>query len=164
MRSDPVTIRDAEWPRDEDAAREFIMGSQHFEHIVEPNRRLDPPVAAEHLAKLKDDVARHGGRFLIAVDGVGAALGWVVAHEDDDGAFVTSAERRFVYISELFVVEAARGTGVGRALIAACEDWARERGISIMHIAVLGANARAAKIYTHAGYAPYSLRLRKYLP
>jgi GNAT superfamily N-acetyltransferase len=158
-----VRIRHAQWPRDEDAAREFIMGSQHFEHAVEPNRRLDPPVASEHLAKLKDDVARHGGCFLVAVDDTDRALGWAVAHEDDDDAYVLPQERRFVYISELFVVEAARGTGVGRVLIAACEDWARRRGIGVMHIAVLSANTRAAGIYTQAGYAPYSLRLRKYL-
>ncbi len=158
-----VRIRDARWPGDEQAALSFIMGSQHFEYAVEPNRRLDPPVAAEHLAKLKDDVARRSGCFLIAEDAAGHALGWAVAHQDDDDCYVTPEERRFVYISELFVVEAARGEGAGRALIAACEDWARGRGIATVHIAVLSANARAAKIYVEAGYAPYSLRLRKYL-
>lgn len=37
-------------------------------------------------------------------------------------AFVVSEERDYAYIFELFVVEAVRGEGVGRALIAACEE------------------------------------------
>jgi len=30
----------------------FVMGSQHFEHAIEPSRRLDPPVAEDNLVKM----------------------------------------------------------------------------------------------------------------
>jgi GNAT superfamily N-acetyltransferase len=56
-----------------------------------------------------------------------------------------------------------RGQGVGRALIAACEDWGRERGLKVMMIGVLVRNPRAHAVYRDAGFADYATLLRKYL-
>jgi GNAT superfamily N-acetyltransferase len=156
------TIRDAVWPQDEAAALSFIDGSQAFEHAFEPNRRLDARVAAEFLPVLMKAMADHRGIARIA-ERDGRAIGWVVAWPEDDDLYVIARERRVVYISELFVAEDARGTGVGRALIGSCEDWARMQGIGVMHIGVLPGNARADAVYRRAGYATYALRLRKYL-
>ena len=158
-----MRIREADFVKDRDAMLGFIMDLQHFEHALEPNRRLDPPVAATYLAKLQRDVAERGGKFYIADDDSGSAIGWAVVNEADDDVYVVENERRFVYISELYVDEAARGTGVGRALIAACEAWAKTRGIAVMQIGVLAQNTRADRIYRRAGYAPYAYQLRKYL-
>ncbi len=57
----------------------------------------------------------------------------------------------------------ARGKGLGRALIAGCENWARERGHKLLTIGVLTRNAHAIRAYEGAGYAPYTLMLRRYL-
>jgi len=157
------SIRDAIWPKDKPAALDFIMGAQHYEHAFEPNRRLDPSVAEEHLAGLLKDVARHDGKVLVADDANDVAIGWVVVHEQQDDVYVVSEERRFVYISELFVDEAWRGSGAGRALIATCEDLARSRNITVMQIGVLPGNHRAHGIYRRQGYADYGVQLRKYL-
>ncbi len=158
-----MRIREADFTADRDAMLGFIMGSQQFEHTVEPNRRLDSPVAPVHLANLERDVADNGGKFYIAEDDNGRAIGWGVVHEKDDDVYVVAPERRHVYISELFVNEDVRGKGVGRALIAACEDWARTRGIAVMQIGVLALNTRADQIYRQSGYAHYAYQLRKYL-
>ncbi|GEM_PF-4956001 len=45
-------VRDMNIPEDETAALSFILGSQQYEHAVEPDRRLDPAVADEHYAAL----------------------------------------------------------------------------------------------------------------
>ncbi|HTQ14497.1 MAG TPA: GNAT family N-acetyltransferase [Rhizomicrobium sp.] len=156
-------IREAVWPRDEAAALGFIMGSQHFEHAIEPNRRLDAPVAGEHLKVLKGRVAENGGKFFVVEGEDGEAAGWGVVYLQDDDVFVVPTERRFAYVAELFVIEALRGQGAGRALIAACEDWGRSQGAGLMQIGVLPGNARAAGIYRRAGYSDYGLQLRKYL-
>ncbi|HEY4943839.1 MAG TPA: GNAT family N-acetyltransferase [Rhizomicrobium sp.] len=161
MSASAFHIRDAELPRDRPAILGFILGLQRFEHGVEPNRRLDDAVAEDYLQPLLRNLAEKDGRILIAEDAQAAPIGWAVVHEDEDDIYVIASERRFAYIAELFVVEAARGTGVGRALIAACEDWARARHVGILHIGVLPGNARARAVYERAGYAPYSLRLRK---
>ena len=155
-------VRDADLVRDRPAMLAFIMGLQHFEHAFEPNRRLDEPVAEQYLALLLRDVAEKSGAIFVAEES-GEAIGWVVVHEDDDDVYVVDAERRYAYVSELFVAAGARGTGVGKALLDACEAWARDRGMTVMQIGVLPANVRAEAVYRRAGYESYALRLRKYL-
>lgn len=158
-----VRIRDAELTRDRPAFIEFIMGLQRYEHAFEPNRRLDPPVADKYLEQLLNDIAENNGKIFVAADPNGNAIGWAVVHEWDDDIYVVSEERRYAYISELYVNESVRGTGIGRALIAACEELARSRGIGVMQIGVLPANTRAHATYRQAGYANYAFQLRKYL-
>jgi GNAT superfamily N-acetyltransferase len=155
-------IREAVPARDRGAMLGFIMGSQHFEHAVEPNRRLDPPVAEEHLARLTAHLGEHGGHIFIA-DADGAPVGWGVVGGYTGEVFVVAEERRYAYIFELFVVEAMRGKGIGRALIAACEGWAKAEGFKTIQIGVLARNASAARLYRSAGYADHAIELRKYL-
>ncbi|MEI9990984.1 MAG: GNAT family N-acetyltransferase [Rhizomicrobium sp.] len=157
-----MNIRDLHTPEDEAAALAFIMGSQRFEHALEPDRRLDPAVAREHFAALTQKVATNQGRMFIAEED-GRAVGWVVFLVERKPVFVVEDERTHGYITELFVEDGARGLGVGRALIEACEDEARRLGLSQIMIGLLTKNARAAEIYARAGYGPYASELRKYL-
>lgn len=156
-------IREAHLPDDRAAFCTFILGSQRYEHELEPDRRLDAPVAEEHLAHLLANVAKHNGKIFVAESDGGERLGWGVAHERESEVFVVENLRLHGYISELFVVEQARGLGVGRALIAACEEWARARGLPVMMIGVLAGNARARQIYETSGFSPYAVELRKLL-
>jgi GNAT superfamily N-acetyltransferase len=157
-------IRDARLPEERPQLCEFILGSQRFEHAFEPNRRLDPPVGAEYFAVLEEEVRSKGGKMLVAARDGEPLLGWAVVHFLEDDVFVSAGERKYAYLSELYVAESERGKGVGRALIEACEDWARGQGLHVMQIGVLPDNRRAATIYEQAGFAPYGVRLRKYLP
>lgn len=149
-------------PDDRSALLSFIDGSQRFEHAFEPDRRLDETVAEEFFAELIALVASRKGVVFVA-ELEGAAAGWAVAYPDDNDIYVVPEERTFAYISELYVAEHVRGIGIGRALIAACENWARGRNLRVMMIGVLPGNARAHAIYRRAGYSTYALRLRKYL-
>ena len=162
MAKQNIEIRDAVLPADREQLLEFIMGTQRFESAFEPNRRLDRAVAAEYFVLLETDVRSKGGRILVAAED-GQPLGWGVVHAQEDDVYVIGEERTYAYISELYVVEAARGKGIGRALIAASEDWARARGLKVMQIGVLPGNHRAKSIYERAGYQTYALQLRKYL-
>ena len=156
-------IRDGDLVRDRAMALRFIDGLQAYEHTVEPNRRLDATVAADHLAKMMRDAASRPNRVFVAEDANGEPLGWAVVLENQDDIYVIAEERRFAYIAELYLIEAARGTGMGRALIEACEDWAKERGIGVLQIGVLDKNARARNVYAAAGFSHYAMQLRKYL-
>ena len=158
-----MRVREANPVDDRPSLLSFIMGSQHFEYAIEPNRRLDAPVAAEHLERLLAHLKDHDGRMFVAEDEGGVLLGWAVVGEFKGEAFVVPEERDYAYIFELFVVETMRGAGIGRALIATCEDWAREKNFKTIQIGVLAGNTRAAKIYREAGYSDYALELRKYL-
>jgi len=155
-------VRDIGLAEDMTAALSFILGSQQYEHVFEPDRRLDSAVADEHFAALMKRVAENKGRVLIAEQN-GRAIGWAVFLVEENAVFVIEEQRMCGYIAELFVNENARGLGVGRALIAACEEEARRLGLGHIKIGVLVKNNRAADIYVRAGYSPYTLALRKYL-
>jgi GNAT superfamily N-acetyltransferase len=160
-------IRDVRLPQDEPAILSFISGLQDYESAFEPDRRLDPNFAVDHWRELQHRCAEKHGIMLIAEDVVpevgGKAVGWAFAHDTPGHLFVVEPERRHGSLAELFVVPEARGKGHGRALIGACEDWARERGHKLLTLGVLAKNARAIRSYEGAGYAPYTMILRRYL-
>ncbi|MGZ5922353.1 MAG: N-acetyltransferase family protein [Rhizomicrobium sp.] len=154
-------IRAARLPDDEPAILSFIWGLQKFENAFESNRRLDPAFAAEHWADVQVQAAARGAIF-IAESG-GQPVGWAFVLEEPGDLFVAEKERRHGFVAELFVEPQARGRGNGRALIAACEDWTRARGMAVLIIGVLSGNGKAAAMYQRDGFAPYNLFLRKYL-
>jgi GNAT superfamily N-acetyltransferase len=156
-------IRAARLPDDKPAILNFLMGIQLFENAFEPDRRIDPDVAEDSYAAIIERVATKNGRMLIAEGPNGKVLGWAAALEDEQEIYVLPEERTYGYIAELYVIEEARGLGVGRALIAACEEWARDRGLKVMMIGVLTRNPRAHKVYRSAGFDDYVTLLRKYL-
>ena len=155
-------IRPGDPKRDRATMLAYVDGLQAFEHALEPNRRLDDTVAADHMGVLETRLAERGGAIFFAEDDSGP-LGWSVVHEMMDDLFVIESERRIAYIDELYLTEKARGIGAGRALIAACEDWAKGRGIGVIQIGVLDKNSHAHAVYNAGGYDDYALQLRKYL-
>jgi len=154
-------IRAARLPEDEPAILSFIWSLQTFENAFEPNRRLDPDFAAEHWPDVRAQAAARGAIFVAENDGV--TVGWAFVLEEAGDLFVAEKQRRYGFVAELFVAETARGQGHGRALIAACEDWTRARGMAVLMIGVLTGNDRAAAVYRRDGFAPYNLFMRKYL-
>lgn len=121
-------------------------------------RPFDDPEAAALRAELEADVVvRYGyynemgakpsaadvAVFLVAVDE--APLGCGGLRLLGEGV----AE-----IKRMWVRPAARGRGVGRALLAALEDEARARGVTRMKLETGDRQPEAAAMYLRAGYAP----------
>jgi GNAT superfamily N-acetyltransferase len=95
-----------------------------------------------------------------------------VAELDDSGtAGVAYAETAIDYFTRephghlgiLAVAAGAEGRGVGRALLAAVEEWSRACGHSILALNVFAANHRARTVYERAGYALDTCRYYKEL-
>jgi GNAT superfamily N-acetyltransferase len=147
---------------DEPAILSFIAGLQEYEAAFEPDRRRDPDFAVEHWRELQHRCAEKHGIMLVAEDG-GKAVGWAFAHDAPGDLFVVEPERRHGSLAELYVMPEVRGQGHGRALIAACEAWARGRGHRLLTVGVLTQNARAIRSYEGAGFAPYTSVMRRYL-
>ena len=162
MESPHFEIREARFPEDTPAALRFVMALQKYEREFEPNRRIDDAIAEDYLAVLRKRAEKNGCIF-IAQDEKGHAIGWAVVREDKDEAYVVAEERSYARINELFVESKSRGQGVGRALMAACENWARERKHKQILIGALSQNDLAMAVYRGLGYAPYTSDLRKYL-
>jgi GNAT superfamily N-acetyltransferase len=157
-----MTVREIKLPDDEPAILSFIQGLQDYELGFENNRRRDPDFVVDHWRDAQHRCAqKHGTMFIAEQDG--RKVGWVSAYEEHGELFIAEPERRHGFIAEIFVVPEARGQGHGKALIAACEAWSRERGHKLLTIGVLAKNAHAIRAYESAGYAPYTVLMRRYL-
>ena len=60
------------------------------------------------------------------------------------------------WLEDIFVEEAARGTGLGRALVEAAFERARERGCARMELDVNEANPGAVRLYESLGFDNWS--------
>lgn len=70
------------------------------------------------------------------------------------GTVMTGHDGHRGWLYYLAVREDRRGTGTGRALVAACEQWARDRGVPKVQLMVRGGNAGAVAFYARLGYEP----------
>jgi ribosomal protein S18 acetylase RimI-like enzyme len=95
---------------------------------------------------------------LIAERPDGTRLGFISLKVVDD---VTGVERG--HVADLAVSETARRIGVGRALMDAGEEWARDCGLPVLSLDVWSTNERAQAFYERLGYRAESLHLIKAL-
>jgi GNAT superfamily N-acetyltransferase len=70
--------------------------------------------------------------------------------------------RRGVELHHLFVVPSHRGRGLGKALIAAVEADARDRGCAFVRIGAHAGNAAAGPLYQAAGYVRRDVRFQRF--
>jgi len=67
------------------------------------------------------------------------------------------------FIYDIEIDEPHRGSGYGRALLAAAEDAVRSRGIGALELNVFGENTRAIRLYEASGYHVVTQQMRKSL-
>lgn len=67
------------------------------------------------------------------------------------------------HVSDLVVDPRAEGRGVGRALMAAAEEWSLARGHRLLTLNVFGENHRARALYDRLGYLTDTTRMVKVL-
>jgi len=85
---------------------------------------------------------------LVAEDAAHEPLGFVHLHAATD--FHTG--ERHGHVSDIVVAPAAEGRGVGAALMAAAEAWARARDFRLLSLHVFAENRRARALYERLGY------------
>jgi phosphinothricin acetyltransferase len=88
------------------------------------------------------------GPRLVAAEGPGAVLGFAAA-----SPFRPGPGYRFTWETTVHVAAAARGRGVGRALMDALTAELRARGARSMIAAISGANPRAEAFHARLGFA-----------
>ena len=105
---------------------------------------------------LRASIADHGQGTMVfvAVDDAGRQLG--VATVSRATHWTGEAQ---AWIGELAVAAAAEGLGVGGALLAACEDWARAQGLPLISLTTGAANTVALGFYHKHGYQDEDVKL-----
>ena len=113
-----------------------------------------------HWRWLERQLAECGGAFLVA-EQAGRPVGHacVLVHsppdEPDEG---TDPSARLL---EVYVRDPARGHGIGRRLVEAAEQFARDAGAKEIRLGVTAGNAPARALYESLGYQPEVLRYGK---
>ncbi len=95
----------------------------------------------------------------VAEDESGRPLGFVHVHVATD--FFTGEEHG--HVSDVVTAPGEEGRGIGRMLMAAAEDWSRERGHRLLSLNVFDGNLRPRELYRRLGYAPDTIRMVKVL-
>jgi GNAT superfamily N-acetyltransferase len=137
-----VTIRELQ-REDYDSWMELWRGYLSFYRTD-----ISEQVTASTFARLCDDGGDDDDMLgLVAVDEHGQLLG--LAHSVFHPS--TWALRGYCYLEDLFVARSARGDGVGKQLIEATADAARERGMQQLYWHTQQFNGAARSLYDTVG-------------
>ena len=96
-------------------------------------------------------------RLIVAADSDDRVLGYIhlkPIHDD-----VLDVETG--YLNIIAVAESAAGQGIGRRLMSAAENWARDRGYPSLLLDVFASNETARSFYEKADFVEDSVRLRR---
>jgi len=99
-------------------------------------------------------LAEGSGFILVAHDQAGIPIGYLACRLVSAGATFDLGEVRGD-VDSLVTAERARGRGVGTALLNACRDELKRRGVRYWSIGVVEANTRAVELYQRLGFRPF---------
>lgn len=154
--------------------REFIAASdsaaiercfeelQDFSRIQDVRIPVGSLLSAEYLQTLVKRCELYRGQVFVA-DQKGEILGYVCVlsrvpcAEPADGLFEEAQ------IVDLIVTQRARGTGLGKRLLKAAEDFAAMQGATWLRVSVFAWNAAARSLYTKQGFSELEVTLEKQL-
>ncbi|GAA2171450.1 ribosomal protein S18-alanine N-acetyltransferase [Agrococcus versicolor] len=103
---------------------------------------------------MEREMTSEWGRYVVAVDDAGAVVGYV-------GLRAVGVEGD---IQTIAVSAAARGTGLGRRLLAEAQQDARMRGVRELFLEVREDNAPARALYLSEGFEEIGVRPGYYQP
>jgi ribosomal protein S18 acetylase RimI-like enzyme len=112
---------------------------------------------------IRQDLARHlteqppGSHVFVAENDDGERVGFIHLQTVND--FFSRAQN--CHISDLAVAKQHDGKGVGSALLAYAERWAREHRCRHVQLSVFPTNKRAIELYERSGFGVEILRMMK---
>ena len=122
--------------------------------------------ALRYYPPVPDAGARITAAFFTAIDAKDADMLLIFDGNEPVGMALVHLERPSRMSDELtaelsrVVVRAdRRGSGAGRALVDAAEDWARERGIRTLTASIFVANEAGLRFWRSIGFEPWVERL-----
>lgn len=128
-------------------------------HEAWPSVFAPAPAGDRDAPHWRDSITGQGRAAFIA-ERAGEPLGFITLGVGEENHSLLQPVR-WVKVISVCVREAARGQGVGSALMAAGEGWAREQGASEARLVVWAFNRRALRLYEELGYEIRSLTLGK---
>src|SRR6266571_1506012 len=142
------------------ADREFVLSLAPRLAIGIPPWRDPQKMIVTAQGWITGSIEQHGQKTVVFVaeDEQGERLGFATVSHSTHFTGESQA-----YIGELATSDMAEGSGGGKALVQACEQWAREQGYRILSLTTGAANERALGFYRHMGYQDEDVTLVKLL-
>jgi ribosomal protein S18 acetylase RimI-like enzyme len=156
-----MDVRDYDPARDAAALRACFVELQEFERARDPRMPAGDAIADAYLARMFERCAKWAGRVFVA--DAGGVVGFVCVWGRVPPQEIDDEPSDAAYVSDLVVLPAWRGRGVGTALLERAEAHARAQGVASIGIGVMEANARARALYERRGYGAVHVEMSKRL-
>ena len=137
-----------------------MIALQDYERGLDPRIPTGASVADACLKEIFQSCEKYHGKIFVAVIdeevvGYAGVLARARAEGSDEGP------REFALVTDLAVLEAYRNCGVGKCLLEASEQYAREAGARWFRIEVLAKNTMARAVYASYGFREHAITLEK---
>lgn len=151
----PIKVRPAA-PRDLDALCRLYEAFHEFHVRGVPDRlRSLEDAGRDHRrelhAGLKDIIGRDDAALLLATVGDGA-VGMAEVHVRRDEPGAATFARTHGHLQSLMVLEPFKRLGIGERLLAAAQEWAREKGATEMRLDAWEFEDGPLRFYERHGY------------
>jgi GNAT superfamily N-acetyltransferase len=135
---------------------QLVAYHQALMHSAPVARADGPAHYAERIGRILHDPA-----FCVVVAAQGVQLvGYAVAHIDDVVPSAVFEVQRGCLISDVFVVAAHRGAGVGKALVDAIKTWCAAQGVAHIDLYVAADNAAGVAFWQAQGGQARMVQMR----
>lgn len=148
--------------RDIDAAalRECVIQFQDAEREFFPKTADGDTIAETYIEYLVNVCRKQRGSILVYEEN-GMVAGYTAVQIWNNSEEIHEEPYEFAYVSDLIVLKAFRGRGLGRTLLEAAESFARNQGANLLRIGVLAQNQRARRMYEINGFVEHKVVLEK---
>ncbi len=123
------------------------IGEIHFEQAPQ----VFCPPSPEERAFLLAAIAAEGRLFCVA-EQEGAVVGFLTARIDINETIPFLSKQPICRIGTVVVDEGYRSQGIGKALIAHCDEWGKVQGTHQIRLEVMAFNERAKALYEALGF------------
>jgi GNAT superfamily N-acetyltransferase len=157
-----MAVRDYESERDAGALRACFVELQESERAFDRRMPRGEAIADAYLARMFERCATWAGRVFVAEED-GRVVGFVCVWARVPPEEVDDEPIEVAYVSDLVVLPPWRSRGIGAALLARAEAWARSHGTAVLGIGVKDANRGARRLYERQGFAAVHVEMAKRL-
>ena len=157
-----MILRDFDEKRDWQGLAACVIELQDAESALDSRFPDGASIVDAYIPDILERCRKHNGKIIVAeVDG--AIAGYAMIWASQKGEDIEEGDFETARLADLAVLAEYRKRGIGKALLEAAEDFAREQGATSLHIGVMAANQGALRLYRSCGYEAFAMRLEKHL-
>ena len=141
--------------REDAAAAAALWIRSAEEHTAYDLVYTTSPEAEKIMRRFLADLSSSSHSCLFVAEADGEVVGFL-SGEIREGSPAFSP-KTWTAVEDIYVTQEQRSKGIGRALVDACTEWARDKGADGVSLQVAAGNERARKFYDTLGFREVSV-------